>query len=260
MSGLIIDSLSIALDGNPIVREVALAARPGELVGVVGPNGVGKSTLIRAIAGLIPATGTITLDGVDLAKMGLRRRAGQVAYLPQGQMVHWPIDVHQLVALGRLPHLAPMARISAADRAAVDRALEQADVSALANRTARTLSGGELARVLLARALAVDARVLLADEPAAFLDPFHQLQVMELLARVAGDGRIVLAVMHDLPLAARFCDRILLMHEGRILAEGPPSEVLTPENLARAYRVEAHYGEHQEEAFVLPWRRTNDAA
>ncbi|HXG28067.1 MAG TPA: ABC transporter ATP-binding protein, partial [Nevskiales bacterium] len=173
----------------------------------------------------------------------------------QGGQCHWPMPVAQVVALGRLPHRAPWARVPPADAAAVQRALQAADVAHLADRPVTQLSGGERARVLLARALAVEARVLLADEPTAGLDPAHQLGVMEVLRRRAQSGAGVVVVLHDLTLAARFCDRLLLLGEGRVVADGAAEQVLTEQNLAQVYGIEAHRAAGAEGLLVVPLRR-----
>jgi iron complex transport system ATP-binding protein len=250
-----VESLTVRLDGRTVVDDVSFTAKGGELVGLIGANGVGKSTLLKAIAGIqAPDAGAIRYDGELLPAKAGKARARTIAYLPQGQTVHWPIDVRQLVALGRIPHLAPLSRLSATDEAAVERAMLRADVTTFASRPATELSAGERARALLARALAVEAQVLLADEPTAALDPLHQLQVMALLRQLADDGALVIVVLHDLPLAARSCDRFLLMREGAILAEGSAETVLTGENLAAAYGVEAFFADHEGRPIVLPWR------
>ena len=250
-----VEDLSVRLDGRTVVDSVSFGASGGELVGLIGANGVGKSTLLRAIAGIqAPEQGRVRYNGEILPARAGKGRAQAIAYLPQGQTVHWPIDVHQLVALGRIPHLAPLSRLSAADEAAVERAMLRADVTAFATRPATELSAGERARALLARALAVEAPVLLADEPTAALDPLHQLQVMTLLRQLADDGALVIVVLHDLALAARFCDRLLLMREGAILAEGAADKVLTADNLAAAYGVQAFFAAHEGRPIVLPWR------
>lgn len=255
MTALRIENLSVELDHRRVVDGVSFAARAGELIGLIGANGVGKSTLLRAIAGVTPiATGDIVVGEASAERMAGKERARSVAFLPQGQTVHWPIDVHQLTALGRLPHLAPLSRISAEDEAAITAAMRRADVAQFADRQANLLSAGERARVLLARALAVEAPILLADEPTAALDPLHQLQVMTLLADLAREGRLVIVVLHDLALAARYCERLLLMDEGRILADGAPVDVLTADNLAKAYGVEAYFAERDGRPIVLPWR------
>jgi len=256
MTRLSIDSLHVAFGQKEVLRDVSLTLESGSLIGLIGPNGAGKSTLMRAIARLIePERGSIMLNGRDCSSYSRRDLSREIAYLPQGQVVHWPLDVRQLVALGRLPHLARFSSIAARDRQAVTRALEKADASDFAHRVATTLSGGERARVMLARALAVEAPILLADEPVASLDPFHQLQVMELLRDIAKEGRLIIAVLHDLPLATRFCQRLILLGEGRVVADGVPEAVLAHQHLQAAYHVEGLYGVKDAERYVLPWRR-----
>lgn len=248
---LAVDQLAVSLGGRPVVRGVSATFSAGQFVGILGPNGAGKSTLVRALLGLLPHDGRVTLDGADLAGLPRAEVAKRIAYLPQGQVLHWPVTVERLVALGRLPHLAPWSRMSEADRDAIARAMVRADVVALAGRTATELSGGERARVLLARALAVGADALVVDEPLASLDPAHQIEGMELLRAEADAGRLVIAVLHDLTLAARFCDRVLVMADGRLAADGTPQDVLTPALLAEVYAISAFFGE----GFVVPLQR-----
>ena len=237
---LTVRGLNVDLGGRAVLRDIGFQARAGEVVGLVGPNGAGKTTLLRAVCQLIPARqGEMTWDGRALERLDARSRATTLAYLPQGQTIHWPLTVRRLVELGRLPRLGPLSRPSSRDAAAVDAAMASADIAQLADRDTTTLSGGERARVLLARALAVKAPVLLADEPTASLDPYHVLEIMSLLRRIADQGRLVIAVMHELGLVARFCDRVVLLNEGRKIAEGSPREVLTPERLREVYRVAA---------------------
>jgi iron complex transport system ATP-binding protein len=240
MSRLSVQNVSVELGGRQVLHEVGFEARAGEVVGLIGPNGAGKTTLLRAICQLVAArSGEAIWDGRSLARMDARTRATTLAYLPQGQTIHWPLTTRRLVELGRLPRLGPLSRTSAEDAVAVDAAMIAADVAQLAERETPSLSGGERARVLLARALAVGAPVLLADEPTASLDPFHVLQIMTLLRRTADRGGLVIAVMHELGLVSRFCDRVVLLSEGRKVAEGPPGMVLTPERLREVYHVES---------------------
>jgi len=240
MVSVTLDSLSVQLGQRAVVRSVSATMRAGELIGIIGPNGAGKSTLVRAALGLAPLSGgSVAIDGEPLSTIAPRQIARRIAYLPQGQTLHWPLTVERLVALGRLPHLAPMSRIGEADRRIIADAMERADVTALRDRIATHLSGGERARVLLARALAVGAAGLIADEPLAALDPGHQIDVMELLAREARAGAMVVAVLHDLTMAARYCDRLLLIDDGGLVADGPPAEVLTAERLRAVYGIRA---------------------
>ncbi|MCE7797637.1 ABC transporter ATP-binding protein [Sphingobium sufflavum] len=235
-----VDHVSVRLGRRWVLEDVGMTLSAGSLVGIVGPNGAGKSTLVRAMLGLArPDGGAVHIDGRAVATMPPRDLARAIAYLPQGQTLHWPLSVERLVALGRLPHLAPLSRIGEADRAIVAAAMARADVAHLAQRIATELSGGERARVLLARALAVGAAGLVADEPLASLDPGHQIDVMTLLRREATAGGLVVAVLHDLTMAARYCDRLILIDRGRLVADGTPAQVLTPDRLRAVYGISA---------------------
>ncbi len=250
-----ISNLHASLGGARILGNVSLDLDGASFVGLIGPNGVGKTTLVRAIANLIPFEGDITIDGVAVGAMEATTRARGLAYLAQGAESHWPLTVERLVELGRLPHLEPFRAPQAADKAAVERAMRAADIEVFRNRNVLTLSGGERARVLLARALAVEAPLLLVDEPVSSLDPYHQLGVMEVLRDYARAGRMVIAVLHDLSLAARYCDRLVLLNAGRIHADGTPREVLSAENLRAVYRVEARLSGEGESFSVMPTAR-----
>ncbi|WP_184161744.1 ABC transporter ATP-binding protein [Sphingomonas kyeonggiensis] len=239
MVNIRLEQVGVSLGKRHVVRSASAGFAPGTLTGIVGPNGAGKSTLARAMLALVPHSGSILVDDTEVATMPRAELARRVAYLPQGQTLHWPLTVERLIELGRLPHLAPMSRISDADTAAIERAITRADVADLRDRVATELSGGERARVLLARALAVEAPALIADEPLASLDPGHQIDVMELLQSEARAGGLVIAVLHDLTMAARYCDRLVLIDSGTVVADGTPAEVLTPANLKSVYGIEA---------------------
>jgi iron complex transport system ATP-binding protein len=255
-------NIEVSYETRAAVRATTLALEPGELVALVGPNGAGKSTLLRALAGLVAHRGVVTWRGAVLAQLDGRTRARTVAYLPQDPPVHWPLAARELVALGRLPHRAYGADENGADVAAVTAAMRQTDTLEFAARSVSRLSAGERARVLLARALAVEAPVLLADEPIAMLDPYHQLDVLGTLRAYAagrdGSGsRVVVVVLHDLGLAARFCDRVLLMDGGAVVADGPPDAALGAETIRAHYHVEPFIARHQGEPLIVPWRSLN---
>ena len=251
-----LEAVEVRLGNRAVVAGISADLAAGALIGVIGPNGAGKSTLVRAIMGLVPiARGAIRIDGVPIGTIGSGNMARRLAYLPQGQELHWPLSVERLVALGRLPHLAPFSRMTGADSAAIETAMRRADVTHLRGRNALELSGGERARAMLARALAVVARGLIVDEPLASLDPGHQIDVMELLVREARDGALVLAVLHDLTMAARYCDRLLLIDRGTLAADGTPAEVLTPARLADTYGISAFIRQDGAAPLVVPLTR-----
>jgi len=252
-----VEKLKVALGGKRILDGISFQIATPGLIGLIGPNGAGKTTVLRSIAALLPFEGRIALDGTSLDDLSARRRAHLTAYLAQGAQAHWPLPARRLVALGRLPHLDAFRSLSPEDEAAIDEAMRLADVVPFHERNVLTLSGGERARVFLARALAVEAPLLLADEPVASLDPYHQLGIMEVLKAYAAHGRTVIAVLHDLSLAARFCDRLMLLDKGRLHADGRPGEVLTEENLRKVYRVTAHAGGDGDARFVIPLARTD---
>lgn len=249
-------NISIAINGASIVSNVRLSLATGELVGLIGPNGAGKSTLLKAMLGLRPRDGgDVLLDGADFLAQSAIQRARRVAFLPQERQVEWRLPSRDIVMLGRYPHRTRFGGPTADDRAAVNRALDAVDGHAIADRPVSVLSGGERTRILLARALAVEAPLLLADEPITALDPYHQLHVMEILRERARAGAGILVVIHDLALAARFMDRLVLMEAGKIVADGPPADVLTPDLLSRVYRIEALSGQSTGGNYVLPWTR-----
>lgn len=256
MTMLSLHRLGVDLGGKTVLDGVDLEISAGMFLGIAGPNGAGKTTLARTMAGLIaPQRGAVMLDGVLMSAVKPSLRARRIAYLAQGGQVHWPLTVARLVALGRMPHLSAFQRLTPQDEAAIARALHRADATHLADRVMSSLSGGERALALVARALAVEANILIADEPAAALDPSHQLQVLEVLAEEAARGAAVIAVMHDLGLARRFCHRLLLVHRGHVLADGPPGDVLTKQNLESVFAVEAAFGVSNGVPVVTPLRR-----
>lgn len=255
MSALIAEQINVVLAGRPVLRQVSVTIGTGMLTGILGCNGAGKSTLIRALLGYLPLTcGRVLLDGREITTYPDAERAQQIAYLAQGHDIHWPLPVEQVVNLGRLPHRYAWSKITAADQQAIDRALRQAGIEHLIGRTVDTLSGGERARVLLARALAGEPRILLADEPLAGLDPAYQLRILALLRDLAQHGLAVAVVMHDLPLAVRFCDHLILLHQNAVLSDGPPDQVLSDSHLMSAFGLEARRIEIAGETVLVPWQ------
>jgi iron complex transport system ATP-binding protein len=246
--------LTVELAGRLVLRDVSLSLSPGHLVALVGPNGAGKTTLLRALAGLVPASGVVHVRGDALPSLSLRERARRFAYLPQGHLVHWPLPARDIVALGRYPHGATdPARLTAKDAEAVLRAMQAADVMEFSERRVTELSGGERSRVALARVLAVEAPVILADEPTSSLDPRHQLDVMKTLRAAADKGALVMVVTHDLGLAARFADTVLVLSDGRLVSQGAAAEALSEQMMADVFRIRAYRAEYQREAVIVPW-------
>jgi iron complex transport system ATP-binding protein len=235
MSGLRLDTVSVSLGGRRVVADVSLAVPAGTLLAVVGPNGAGKTSLLRALAGLVPHAGAIRFDGADLATLSAGERARHIGYLPQGADFAWALSARDAVGLGRLPHGDPFGRLSPVDRAAVDEALQRLDLTRFAGRPVTALSGGERSRVMLARVLATQAPLLVLDEPTAALDAAHQFEVLGLMRALAAEGTTIVAVLHDLTLAARFADQVLVLDGGRAAASGPPEVALTEARLAETF-------------------------
>ncbi|MBT5187886.1 MAG: ABC transporter ATP-binding protein [Kordiimonadaceae bacterium] len=252
MSGLIIKNVSLELGGASILKNISADVNRGEIVGLIGPNGAGKSSLLRSILGLVQMkSGEVFIDGTDLKDLSLKKRAQKMSYAAQGAPVHWPLTVEHIVALGRVPHLNPWQKLSVDDEIAIDYAIERTDCSSLRGRLVTTLSGGERARVLLARVLATGAPYVLADEPVASLDPAHQLQVMGILKNLSNNNHGVMVVMHDLSLALRYCDRIILLNEGQMLGQDTPDVILNDENLRDVFGIRASRWADNGEDFLI---------
>lgn len=238
MSGVLeARGLTLKRGRREILAGLDLSVRAGEVTALVGPNGAGKSTLLAGLCGLLaPAAGAVRLDGQDLSALLPKDRAQRIGFLPQAPEIAWPLEVRILVGLGRTPHIGARG-LSASDARIIDAALEEAGAADLAERDASTLSGGERARVMIARVLAGEPDWLLADEPLAGLDPGCQIDAAETFVRRARAGCGVVLTLHDLTLAARIADRVLVLAEGSLLADGPPEDALSPKVLARAFGV-----------------------
>lgn len=251
MSGLALIDATASLGGRIVLGDVGLSVEAGEIVALVGPNGAGKSSAIRALAGLLPLTsGRATLFGRDLSGLSAREQAERVAYLPQERRIAWNLPAIEVAALGA-PFLHPE---EARTRASA--ALEAVEAAHLADRGVAEMSGGERARVLLARALAVEAQALLVDEPIAGLDPDAQLLVLELLRVRARAGQAVLVSLHDLTLAAQYADRAVVLNHGRVVADGPPTEALSPAVLAEVFGLSARWIDGPNGPLLAAGRRT----
>jgi iron complex transport system ATP-binding protein len=236
--GLTIDRVTVRLGARTVLDTVSVELGAGRVTALLGPNGAGKSSLMRAMLALVPAaSGGVRLDGADVAALSSRERARRLGYLPQTAELAWNIPARSVVELGRAPHRSPFAAPGADDRSAVERAMRLTDTTRFADRLTGALSGGERARVLLARVLAGEPDWLLADEPLASLDPAHQVDMLDRLRGFAEGGRGIVVVLHDLSHAARVADDVLLLKDGRLLAFGPADEVLRPERLEQAYGV-----------------------
>lgn len=253
---LILDHLRVTLAGRAVLHDITATLQPGRVTAIVGPNGAGKSSLIRTAAALIaPRSGSAMLGDRAIAGLDPRERARLLGYLPQDAVVHWDVPAADIVALGRLPWRVPFAGLSADDFDAVASAMHAAGTTGLADRPINQLSGGERARVLLARVLAGTPRWLLADEPLASLDPAHQIDMLDRLRAVAGQGSGVVIVLHDLAQAARIADDVLVLQDGRIVAHGAVEQALTPSIIANVFEIEARWLEADGRRVLVPLGR-----
>lgn len=251
--------VSLRRHGRTVLDNVSMGAGVGQVMGIIGPNGAGKSTALRVMAGLLsPEKGEVLLDGEALDARSAEERARTIGYLEQSAEVHWPLSARAVVELGRLPFRQGWFGSDPDGARLVDKAMNEADVRPFERRLLSELSGGEAMRVLIARVLASEPDVILADEPVAALDINHQLQVMELLSERARNGVTVVIVLHDLALAARFCDRLVLMNSGSVVRSGESEYVLEPQLLENVYNVQMRLVEPEEGVCVpIPWQRRN---
>ena len=221
-----------------VLDDVSLSVDPGKVVGLIGPNGAGKTTLMRSVLGLL------TFDGYSsLAVLPERERARRAAWLPQERDIAWPVDVETLVALGRTPYLGAGRKLSDTDQSAISRAIARMGLQDLTRRKSTELSGGEKARALIARVLAQETPIVIADEPIAGLDPAHQISAMRVFKSVAAEDKVVIVSLHDLGLASRYCDRLILLSHGRVVADGPPDQVLTDARMRSVFGVGGHWSD-----------------
>lgn len=247
MTDLTVSNMSVSRRNRNVVRRVSFEVGAGECIGLLGPNGAGKTTLMRAMLGLIPHEGQSSI-----AEMTPAARARTAAWMPQAREIAWPVTVETLVMLGRIPHLSSGQKPNEKDHAEVNAALAAMDLEDFRTRTATRLSGGEQARVLIARALAQNTPLIVADEPVAGLDPAHQIATMETFAGLAQQGRSVIVSLHDLGLAARHCTRLILLSDGVVAADGPPSDVLTLDRMADVFGIRAFYQDTEDGPVFQP--------
>jgi iron complex transport system ATP-binding protein len=251
-----LDHVSVSFGRRRVVETVSAEVAVGEWVALVGPNGAGKTTLLRAIAGLVAFEGWIAVRGTQAAELGRRGLARMVAIVPQAPLMPDAMSVREYVVLGRTPHISYLASETDQDLAAAEQAMTRLELTRLTSRRLGELSGGERQRALLARALAQEAPVLLLDEPTSALDIGHQQQALDLVDALRAEADLtVLSAMHDLTLAGQYADRVLLMDEGRLVADGTPEEVLTEERLARHYAASVRVLRHPDGIAVVPVRR-----
>ncbi|ELY69201.1 ABC transporter-related protein [Natrinema versiforme JCM 10478] len=235
-----VDGCSLSFGDLSVLEDVSLTIEPGEFVGFVGPNGAGKTTLLRLISGALePDSGTVAVDGVDVHGASSRTSSRLVSVVPQDTSLSFSFPVRDVVEMGRHPHRSRFSSPSPEDRAAVERALERTRTADLADRPIDEISGGQRQRVVLARAIAQATPVMLLDEPTASLDINHQVETLELVRELVDEGRTVVAAIHDLDLAARYCDRLVMLADGAVARDGPPSAVVTSEALADSFDANA---------------------
>ena len=259
MSLLRATAVDYSIDQVPILSGIDFRVDAGELVGLIGPNGAGKSSLLRLLTGIaVPDRGEIKLDGQLLSRISPQQRARSLGYLVQGARAYWPFSVEKVVGLGRIPYQKWWQQADHQDQLRIEQAMSKTETLAYRNRIVTTLSGGEQTLVMLARIFATENRLILADEPVAALDPYHQLHVMEILRQHASKQRAAVVVLHDLSLAARFCDRLYLLSHGNLDCSGRVDEVLTSDNIARVFGVDSQIECNEKGVSVIPLTRITD--
>ena len=259
MSLLSATAIDYSIDQVPILKGIDFHVDQGELVGLIGPNGAGKSSLLRLLTGIeVPSRGEIRLQDREMAQISLQQRSRWLGYLVQGAQAYWPFSVEKVVGLGRIPYQKWWQQASAEDQTKIEAAMEMTETMAYRNRIVTTLSGGEQTLVMLARIFATENHLILADEPVSALDPYHQLHVMEILRQHAQQDRAAVVVLHDLSLAARFCDRLYLLSHGELECSGSVDRVLNRENIARVYGVDSQIECNEIGVSVIPLTRVSD--
>jgi iron complex transport system ATP-binding protein len=254
-----LSAVTTGYGARAVIRDVTLQVERSAMVGVIGPNGSGKSTLLRLLSGVVPSwSGHVRVEGRPLESYTPRELSRRVAVVPQETHIEFPFTVMEVVLLGRTPHLSALAFESGHDLAVAQRAMERTDVAHLAARRITELSGGERQRVILARALAQEPSILVLDEPSAFLDIRHQVEIYDLLRDLQGEGMTVVTVLHDLNLAGLYCDRLVLLADGAVAHAGPPADVLRYQTLTQVYGTEVYVilNEITQRMNVLPLSRS----
>lgn len=256
MTLISVHGLSLKLQNSFLLQDINFQLHAGEIVGLIGPNGAGKSSLLKILAKLQSHySGRYCLNGLDIKNYSPKTLAKLLGYLAQGTTIHWPLSARKIVEMGRLPHMGYLSSLQKNDAMAIQKAIERSEITDFVDRPVTTLSGGEKMRVLLARLFAGEPTVILADEPTAALDPYHQLHVMELLREHAHQGGTVLVVLHDLNHAAQFCDRLLVLDQGKLVADATMPDLLQSKILQDVYRIDLSVFHENKRAFIAPRQR-----
>lgn len=253
MSILKVSGLNVIGRDKRLLHDVSFSVASGEFVGLIGPNGAGKTTMLRSIMNFVKHRAKIEFDGCDLHKLNQKEKAKIISYLPQERDVAWPVSAEMVISLARSSLKPVFSSLDPSDYALIESAINKLNIQHLRERPVNELSGGERALVLIARLLAQDTPVVMADEPAAGLDPAYQLTMMQALSELAKSGKAVIASLHDLSLAAQQCTRLILLNNGRIIADGAPKDILTKENLFKVYNIKAEIIEHDGALLVHPY-------